>query len=178
MGEVVMSSDQLIAVASDALRGLIQAAVPPGVPVRVGPPAPGGEALSGLSVHLFRIGVLPLVRAVPTIGSDGRRVRPELGLQLDYLLSGLGGEVLPEMQLLGTALQALVDSPVRERQALPALLSEPDRLAALSPGAFTVQWRLLELPVGEQCQVWLASGMRQRGGVFVRAEAIWQAVPG
>lgn len=177
MGEAVMSSDQLIAVATDALRGLIQAAAP-GVPVLVGPPSPEGEPLSGLSVHLFRIGVLPLVRAVPTIGPDGRRVRPELGLQLDYLVSGLGGEVLQELQLLGTALQALVDSPVRERQSLPALLSEPDRLAALSPGAFTVQWRLLDLPVGEQCQVWAASGMRQRGGVFVRAEAIWQAVPG
>ena len=170
-----MSSDQLIAVATDALRGLMQAAVPPGLPVLVGPPSPEGEALSGLSVHLFRIGVLPLVRAVPTIGSDGRRVRPELGLQLDYLVSGLGGEALQELELLGTALHALVDSPVRERQSLPVLLSEPDRLSALSPGSFTVQWRVLELPVGEQCQVWVASGMRQRGGVFVRAEAVWQA---
>ena len=173
-----MSSDQLIAVATDALRGLMQAAVPSGMPVLVGPPSPEGEAMSGLSVHLFRIGVLPLVRAVPTIGADGRRVRPELGLQLDYLISGLGGEALQELELLGTALHALVDAPVRDRQALPALLSEPDRLSALSPGAFTVQWRVLELPVDQQCQVWVASGMRQRGGVFCRAEAIWQAVTG
>ena len=173
-----MSSDQLIAVATDALRGLIQAAIPQSLVVSVGPPSTEGSVASGLSLHLFRIGVLPLVRAVPTIGSDGRRVRPELGLQLDYLLSGQGGEVLQELQLLGAALLALVDSPVRERQSLPVLLSEPDRLAALSAGAFTVQWRLLELPVGEQCQVWLASGMRQRGGVFCRAEAVWQAVPG
>jgi hypothetical protein len=39
-----------------------------------------------------------------------------------------------------------------------------------------VQWRVLDLPVDQQCQVWLASGMRQRGGVFCRAEAVWQAV--
>lgn len=61
-----MSSDQLIAVATDALRGLVQAALPLGTPVVVGLPSPEGEDLSGLSVHLFRIGVLPLVRAVPT----------------------------------------------------------------------------------------------------------------
>lgn len=170
-----MSSDQLIAVSTDALRGLLQAAVPAGMPVLVGPPSPEGEALSGLSVHLFRIGVLPLARAAPTLGVDGRRVRPELGLQLDYLVSGLGGEALQELELLGRALHALVDSPVRERLSMSALLSEPDRLAALSPGAFTVQWRVLDLPVDQQCQVWAASGMRQRGGIFVRAEAVWQA---
>ena len=119
-----------------------------------------------------------MVRAVPTIGADGRRVRPELGLQLDYLISGLGGEALQELELMGRALQALVDAPVRDRQSLSALLSEPDRLSALSPGAFTVQWRVLELPVDQQCQIWLASGMRQHGGVFCRAEAIWQAATG
>src|SRR5687768_15723844 len=134
-GEVAMSSDQLIAVATDALRGLVQAALPPGTPVIVGLPSPEGEELSGLSVHLFRVGVLPLVRAVPMIGPDGRRVRPELGLQLDYLVSGLGGEALQELGLLGKALHALADAPVRERQSMAALLSEPDRLAAMSPGS-------------------------------------------
>ena len=171
-----MSSDQLIAVATDALRGVMQAAVPPGSAVLVGAPSPEGGEVSGLSVHLFRIGLLPLVRAVPMIGADGRRVRPELGLQLDYLISGLGGEALQELGLLGTALQALADSPVRERQSLPALLSQPDRLSALSPGALTIQWRVLDMPLDQVSGVWLASGMRQRGGVFCRAEAVWQAV--
>ncbi|MGH8025861.1 MAG: Pvc16 family protein [Pseudoxanthomonas sp.] len=171
-----MSSDQLIAVATDALRGLIQGAVPAGTPVLVGPPSPEGEALLGLSVHLFRIGLMPLVRAVPTIGPNGRRVRPELGLQLDYLVSGLGGEALQELGLLGVTLQALADSPVSERQSLAGLLSEPERLAAVAPGAVTVQWRVLDLPIDQQCQVWVASGMRQRGGVFCRGEAVWHAV--
>ena len=177
MGEGVMSSDQLIAVATDGLRGLMQAAVPPGTPVLVGPPSPEGEELSGLSVHLFRVGVLPLVRAVPTIGADGRRLRPELGLQLDYLISELGGEALQELGLLGTALQALVDTPVRERQSMAALLSQPDRLSAMSAGSVTVQWRVLDLPLDHVSGVWLASGMRQRGGLFVRAEAVWQVAP-
>ena len=177
MGEGAMSSDQLIAVATDALRGLVQAALPPGTPVIVGPPSPEGEELSGLSVHLFRVGVLPLVRAVPTIGADGRRLRPELGLQLDYLISGLGGEALQELGLLGTALQALADTPVRERQSMAALLSQPDRLSAMSAGSVTVQWRVLDLPLDQVSGVWLASGMRQRGGLFVRAEAVWQVAP-
>jgi hypothetical protein len=171
-----MSSDQLIAVATDALRGLIQAAVPPGTAVIVGPPSPEGEELSGLSVHLYRIGVLPLVRAVPVLGNDGRRKRPEIGLQLDYLISGLGGEALEELGLLGTALQALADSPVRERQLLPELLSQPERLSTLSPGTLTIQWRVLDIPIDQVSGIWLASGMRQRGGVFCRAEAVWQAM--
>lgn len=171
-----MSSDQLIAVATDALRGLMQAAVPPATAVVVGPPSPEGEELSGLSVHLYRIAVLPLVRAVPVLGNDGRRKRPELGLQLDYLISGLGGEALEELGLLGAALQALTDSPVRERQRLPELLSQPDRLSTVSPGTLTIQWRVLDMPADQMSGIWLASQMRQRGGVFCRAEAVWQAV--
>ncbi|RZA24299.1 MAG: hypothetical protein EOP92_44250, partial [Lysobacteraceae bacterium] len=96
-----MSSDPLIAVATDALRGVVQAALPAGSVVCIGPPAPGEVQLPGLSLHLYRIGVMPLVRAVPVLGADGRRMRPEIGLQLDYLLSGLGGEALEELGLLG-----------------------------------------------------------------------------
>ncbi|MEO6102694.1 MAG: Pvc16 family protein [Pseudoxanthomonas sp.] len=171
-----MASDQLIAVATDALRGLVQAAVPPNTAVMVGAPSPDGEAMSGLSVHLFRIGVLPVVRAVPVLGMDGRRTRPEVGLQVDYLLTGLGGEALQELGLLGNALQVLADSPVRERTGLAALLSQPDRLNEIPKGSITLQWRVLDLPIDQQCQVWLASGMKQRAGVFCRADVIWQAL--
>ena len=170
-----MSSEQLIAVATDALRGLIQSALPTGAAVLVGPPSPEGEEVSGLSIHLFRVGLQPLVRAVPVLGPGGRRMRPEVGLHLDYLVSGLGGEPLEELGLLGTALHALADTPVRERQSLPALLSQPDRLATVAPGSLGIQWRVLDLPVDQVSAVWLASGMRQRGGVFCRAEATWQA---
>ncbi|MEO6517529.1 MAG: Pvc16 family protein [Pseudoxanthomonas sp.] len=171
-----MSSDQLIAVATDALRGLIQGALPAGSAMQVGPPSPGGGNVSGLSVHLYRIAVTPQARAVPVLGPDGRRMRPEIGLQLDYLVSALGGEALEQLGLLGTALQVLADSPVRERQSLPALLSQHERLAAVAPGSITLQWRVLDLPVEQVCGVWLASGMHQRGGVFCRAEAVWQAL--
>ena len=171
-----MSSDQLIAVATDALRGLIQVGLPAGSTVLVGPPSPEGGEVSGLSVHLYRIAVTPQARAVPVLGPDGRRMRPEIGLQLDYLVSGLGGEALEELGLLGMALHALADSPVRERQSLPVLLSQPDRLASVAPGSLTLQWRVLDLSVEQVCGVWLASSMRQRGGVFCRAEAVWQAL--
>lgn len=173
-----MSSDQLIAVATDALRGLMQAALPAGSAVRVGPPS-DGEAVSGLSIHLFRIATIPALRqASPVIRADGQRLRAQVGLQLDYLICGQGGEPLAELGLLGTALAALGDSPVREGHSLPALLSQPERLASLSPGLLTLQWRVLDLPVEQVSGVWLASGMRQQGGVFCRAEAVWQAVQG
>lgn len=173
-----MASDQLIAVATDALRGLVESAVPAGTPVMLGAPSPEGEPIPGLSVHLFRIGQLPVVRATPVLGTDGRRMRPEVGLQLDYLISGLGGEPLQELGLLGNALQAMGDSPVRERDGLGALLSQPDRLNSIAAGAVTVQWRVLDLPLDHQCQVWTASGMPQRGGLFCRAEVVWQALRG
>ena len=172
-----MSSDQLIAVATDALRGLLQAALPADSVVLVGPPSPEGQEVSGVSLHLFRIGTNPAVRqAAPVARGDGTRLQPPFGLQLDYLISGLGGEALEELGLLGAVLQALMDSPVREGDSLAALLSQPERLAAMSPGSLKLQWQVLDLPIEQVSGVWLASGMRQRGGVFCRAEVVWQVV--
>ena len=173
-----MSSEQLIAVATDALRGLVQGVLPAGNAVVVGLPAAGAREASGLFVHLIRVGTIPALRqAPPVLRADGVRLRPQIGLQLDYLIGGSGEEALAELGLLGAALQALGDSPVREGDSLSALLSQPERLASLSPGLLTLQWRVLDLPVEQVSGVWLASGMRQRGGVFCRAEAVWQAVP-
>ena len=67
---------------------------------------------------------------------------------------------------------------MRERASLAALVSQPERLEAVGPGSLGIQWRVLDLPVDQVSGVWLASGMRQRGGVFCRAEAVWQAVQG
>ena len=172
-----MSSDQLIAVATDALRGLVQAALPADSVVLVGAPSPEGQAVSGVSLHLFRIAINPIARqAAPVVRSEGAHLQSPFGLQLDYLISGLGGEALEELGLLGAALQALVDSPVREGDSLAGLLSQPERLAAMSPGSLRLQWQVLDLPIDQVSWVWAASGMRQRGGVFCRAYVVWQAV--
>lgn len=170
-----MSSDQLIAVATDALHGLVQAALPADSVVLVGPPSPEGQEVSGVFVHLFRIGINPAVRqsALAPRG-DTQYQQPPFGLQLDYLISGLGGEALEELGLLGAALQALMDSPVREGDSLAALLSQPERLAAMSSGLLRLQWQVLDLPIDQVSGVWVASGMRQRGGVFCRAEVVRQ----
>ena len=170
-----MSSDQLIAVATDALRGLLQAALPADSVVLLGPPSPEGQEVSGVSLHMFCIATNPTVRqAAPVARGDGTRLQPPFGLQLDYLISGLGGEALEELGLLGAALQALMDSPVHEGDALAALLSQPERLAAMSSGSLRVQWQVLDLPIDQVSGIWVASGMRQRGGVFCRAEVVWQ----
>jgi hypothetical protein len=159
------------------LRGLLQAALPADSVVLLGPPSPEGQEVSGVSLHLFRIGTNPAVRqAAPVARGDRTRLQPLFGLQLDYLISGLGGEALEELGLLGAALHALMDSPVREGDSLAALLSQPERLAAMSPGSMRLQWQMLDLPIDQVSGVWVASGMRQRGGVFCRAEVVWQAV--
>jgi hypothetical protein len=172
-----MSSDQLIALATDALRGLLQAALPADSVVLLGPPSPEGQEVSGVSLHLFCIGTNPAVRqAAPVARGDGAHLQPPFGLQLDYLISGLGGEAFEELGLLGAALQALVDSPVREGDSLAVLLSQPERLAAMSPGSLRLQWQVLDLPIDQVSGVWVASGMRMRGGMFCRAEASFRAV--
>lgn len=103
---------------------------------------------------------------------------PPVALELDYLISGRGGEPLQELGLLGGALRALADTPRREREGLEPLLSQPDRLALIAAGEVTLQWRVLDLPVEQQCQVWVASGMKQRVGVFCRVEAVWHRMQG
>lgn len=52
-----MSSDEVIALATDALRGQLLSVLPSDASVIVGAPLPEGQAVSELFVHLFRIAV-------------------------------------------------------------------------------------------------------------------------
>ncbi|GEM_PF-4152233 len=170
-----MSSDGLIALATDALRGQLLSVLPPGARVMVGAPSPRDQAVSGLFVQLLRIGVDPVVRNAPApVGGRGH-ASPALGLQLDYLVGGLGGEALAELGLLDAALQWVLGAPRRDRDSLAEVLSQPERLAALSPGTLELRWVLLDLPLEQVSRVWVACGMRQRAGVFVRGEVSWRA---
>ena len=170
-----MSSDEVIALATDALRGQLLSVLPGDATVIVGAPSLEGQAVSGLFVHLLRIGIDPAVRNAPAPVGEVGHASPALGLQLDYLVGGLGGEALAELGLLDAALQMVLGAPRHDRESVGAVLSQPERLAALSPGALGMRWVLLDLPLDQVSDVWVASGMRQRAGVFVRGEVSWRA---
>ena len=74
-----------------------------------------------------------------------------------------------ETRSAGNGPAALADSPARTAVAARAL-SQPDRLASVSRESLTIQRRVLDLAVDQVSGVWLASGMRQRGGVFCGAQ--------
>ena len=171
-----MSSYPIIAVATDALRGQLQSVMPEDATVIVGAPSPDGQPVSGLFVQLLRVAENRALKNLPstTVASDGR-MTPALALQLDYLIGGLGGEALAELALLDAALQEINDNPMRTHERLGEGLSQPERWASLTPGSMTVRWSLLDLPLEQVSGVWMASGMRQRAGVFVRGEASWRA---
>ena len=172
---IAMSSLELLALATDALRGQLQSVLPPGAEVIVGVPSREGQAVSGLFVHLLRFGIDPAVRNAPARAGEAGHASPALGLHLDYLIGGLGGEALAELGLLDAALQMVLDAPRHDRGSVTAVLSQPERLAALSPGTLGLRWVLLDLPLDQVSGVWVGCGMRQRAGVFVSGFIAWRS---
>ena len=173
-GGTPMASEQIIAVASDALRGIVQAALPENTSIVLRAPA-ATDPQAGVWLHLFRIAQPPVARSIPVIGADGRRMRTAVQLHLDYLICAQADDTLHAHALLGMALAALGNMPVLDDGSMRALLSQPSRLDALLPAALSLQWKAIELPLAEQSGVWSAVGLPQQPGMFWRAEALWQA---
>lgn len=164
-----MSQNALIAVTSDAIRGLLQAAVGEAAPITLSHPAQSREGGDALGLQLLRIGLPPMMRSVPVIGADGRRLHAVQNLQLDYLVDPRTSDPLQGRHLLGCALAAL-DAPV-----FAPLLSRPDLLQSLLPAALGITLRALELPLGEQATLWSALAAPAHAALFWRAEVTWQA---
>lgn len=169
-----MASEQIIATASDALRGIVQAALPEGASAALRAPA-AADTQAGVWLHLFRIAQPPAARSIPVIRADGRRMRTAVQLHLDYLIGAHADDTLQAHALLGMALAALGNLPVLDDASLRPLLSQPGRLDALLPAALSLQWKAIELPLQEQAAVWQAMGVAQQAGMFWRGEALWQA---
>ena len=169
-----MSSHEIMALVTDALRGQLQSVLPAGATVVVGAPLADAPHASGLFVHLYRIAVSRALRNKPSPVHTEDRFEHPLVLELDYLIAGLGGEALAELALLDRALQVLNENPMRTHETLGEGLSQPERWASLASGSLTVRWSLLDLPLDQVWGVWVACGMRQRAGVFVRGEVSWR----
>lgn len=170
-----MSSHEVIALVTDALRGQLQSVLPPGATVVVGAPSPDGPAVPGLFLHPLRIAVSRALRNLPSPVRIEDNITAPLLLELDYLIAGLGGEALAELTLLDAALQSINESPTWTHARLGEGLSQPERWASFASGSLTVRWSLLDLPMEQVSGVWVACGMRQRAGVFVRGEVSWRA---
>ncbi|MHC9086085.1 Pvc16 family protein [Luteimonas sp. RIT-PG2_3] len=169
-----MSSDDLIALASDALRGLLQSVLPAGVPVVVGAPEDTG---AGLWLHLLRITEPAEWRQAPSAGEDPAARRRDLHLRMDYLVAGAADEALQAHALLGAALRVITDQPVLDRTRLAPLLSQPHRLTATPASELVLRWRLLDLSLAEQATLWIASAAAQRAGLFVQGDVVWRRRP-
>jgi hypothetical protein len=175
-GGIDMSSHEVIALVTDALRGQLVAVLPSTVSVLVGAPSVDGHAMEGVFVHPLRIALSQVRRNEAVVRrADSGVLPPALDLELDYLIAGLGGEALAELALLDAALQWVMAHPVRTHDTMGEGLSQPARWAPFASGSLTVRWRLLDLPLEQTAAIWAGTGMRQRAGLLVRADVHWQA---
>lgn len=170
-----MTQNALIAVSSDALRGLLQSAMPATVNVQLAAPSAEAAVAESVSLHLFRIASPPAARAVPVLGADGRRLHAAQLLHLDYLVDARAADPLQAQQLLGTALHALVRLPLIDLPGIGPLLSQPERLDTLLPASLGITFKALDLPLAEQAALWRSLGVSARGSLYWRAEVLWQS---
>jgi hypothetical protein len=177
-----MASPEPIALVNDVLRGQLLAVSPAGATVIVGAPSPDGHAMPGLFVHPLRVATSKSLRNTrPEPYAGGARLLSTLDLEIDYLIAGLGGETLAELALLDAALRWLNESPMHTHDTMGEGLSQAERWAALASGSLTVRWLLQDMPLEQMAAVWVATGLRQRAGLFLRAEVSWregQPAPG
>lgn len=171
-----MSSPEPIALVTDVLRGQVQSALPAGATVVVGAPLSDAPAGEGVFVHPLRLALSTARRNDDlTRRSESGTLRPALHLELDYLIAGLGGEALADLALLDAVLQRLNDTPMPTHEAMGEGLSQPERWAVMASGSLTVRWLLQDVPLEQSAAIWAATGLRQRAGLFVRAEVSWRA---
>lgn len=132
-----MSNYLAIATATATLTRLLQASVGkdvPGAEVRSGRPDSAGNATPPTRVNLYLYQVAPNAALrnsdLPARSPDGQLLdRPQLALDLHYLLSFYGAEeTLEPQRLLGSAVRTLNARPVLTRQMIRDALSD----AALS----------------------------------------------
>jgi hypothetical protein len=107
-----------IAATSEAIVSLLEHAMPSSefVNLPVKPYATGDFASpmsEGVSVHLYGVDIDASRRNSPwRVGEDGRRRRGALPLELRYMVTAWGGEVLKQQRLLGWATRVLHDTPI------------------------------------------------------------------
>jgi hypothetical protein len=123
---------QAVAATGQAILGLLADACPrdefPGARFELYGPSDFKTPMDeGVSLYLYRIGVNTSRRSLPPrVGPDGRRFRPPLPLDLQYLLTAWARTAARQQRLLGWAVRALEDTPVLPAGLLNHFGPEPD----------------------------------------------------
>ena len=124
-----MSNHLAIATVTATLQAVVQAAATAsgvGLPrvTHLRPDAPGGLPAPGVNIYLYRASPNPQWRNadLPTRRGATVRHRPQIGLDLHYLLSFFGDDTeLEPQRLLGAVSQALHASPALPRDTMRAI---------------------------------------------------------
>lgn len=166
-----MSNFLAIATVTTALRQLVQeaaaAAVPGATVTTARPAAPGaGMPEKGVNVYLFHVTPNAALRNadLPTRRGEGSLARrPQIALDLHYLLSFYGAESeLEPQRLLGSVMSALHARPVLSREMVRSMI---EALVTADPGHYLADADLAEqvelvrlshlpLTLDEQSKLW------------------------
>lgn len=148
-----MSADLAIATATAALGQMLQEAVGavlPAAKVTKARPAAGGSGLPavGVNVFLYQVGPNPTARSLDTPTRDAAgntRLKPVTGVNLHYLLSFYGDDLLMEPQrLLGVVISTLHSRPLLTRKLIRDTIANP-QLGFLAGSALAEQAELVRL---------------------------------
>lgn len=161
-----MSNYLAIATVTAALRDIVQHAVATAVPGAVvtlkRPERAGNENIEKASVNLYLYQAIPNTSwsnmDLPTRSIDGRQIqRPQVALDLYYLLSFYGSELEMEPQrLLGSTVTALLTEPVLQRDTIEQAISGVNYLASsdLASQREQVKFSPLNLNLEELSKLW------------------------
>jgi Pvc16 N-terminal domain len=161
-----MSNYLAIATVTTALRDILQnaatTAVPGAVVTLMRPERAGNESIEKASINLYLYQTIPNTNwpnmDLPTRTADGRLVhRPQIALDLYYLLSFYGSELEMEPQrLLGSTMIALQTEPVLQADSIQQAIASASYLAQsdLSTQVEQIKFAPLNLNLEELSRLW------------------------
>jgi hypothetical protein len=95
---------------------------------------------SGVSLFLYRVAVSPVQRTSPGKRKDGKLHRPQLPLELYFILTPWAQQASLEHEILGWMLRTIEDTPILSAGVLNTLLPDvfaPEETVEIVPGQLT-----------------------------------------
>ena len=127
-----MATYRAIAATGLAIRGLLESAVPasefPNAEFQLYRPNNFDSPMTiGISLYLYRVLVSTSRRNLPPIvAADGKRYRPQLPLDLFYMMTAWGQTAEVQQRLLGWAMRELENTPILPSSLLNHYVPEVD----------------------------------------------------
>jgi hypothetical protein len=127
-----LATHRAIAATGLAIRGLLESAVPtlefPNAHFELYRPNDFDSPMTiGISLYLYRVMINTSRRNLPPVlGPDGKRYRPQLPLDLCYLMTAWGQTAEVQQRLLGWAMRELENTPILPSGLLNHYVQEVD----------------------------------------------------